>query len=69
MTDPPTPCPCGAEWRDGVPVNLEAAAADALAWLWWIRDYHLLSGSEMRERLDACIAALEEQFRARGEAG
>ncbi len=49
-------------WRNGQPVNLTAAAADALAWLYTCRRALDGCGSfEELARLDRCIANLAAQ--------
>jgi hypothetical protein len=62
----------GAAWNDGLPVNLPAAAFDALAWLDFLGEHHLLQSDrgysgEKLERVEgkmrACADALREQVR------
>lgn len=54
-------------WTGGAPVNLQAAALDAMEWLLMIRrrnDSGLwpLGDPDSRRRLDGCIDALREQM-------
>ncbi len=49
------------QWKDGDPVNLEAAAHDAMVWLVLVRERFATSGLVRgnKAELDGCIAALE----------
>jgi hypothetical protein len=50
-------------WTDGNPTNLEAAALDALLWLYFLRDQDAVRlGPKSKERLLRCIEELENKL-------
>ena len=50
-------------WIDGNPSNLDAAALDAMAWLYFLRDQlDIRLGPKSRERLLRCISELENKL-------
>lgn len=56
-----------AEWKDGEPINLQAAARDAMEWLLLIQTLNdagrwRFSDPGSRRKLDGCIDALREQL-------
>lgn len=59
--------PGAPRWTDGMPVNLPAAARDAMEWLLLIRSLHdagrwPFSEPDSRRKLDGCIDALREHL-------
>lgn len=55
--------PAGPKWRDGEPVNLEAAAEDADRWLAYLQGLPM-SADNIKSLAD-CRAALRKQLDAR----